>query len=238
MRYISVNPGLMLLTEEGQSRHIFFNGVLTVGDNTTRDGNSATGTPTSGYVIDAFDKSGTFYSDLMFIRPADLSGNTAGTTWTSRAERVGMGTLTLTTATGATLGSLRSGWDGSTFFEAPLLDASAGVTPGTSGAWYSVETGSVTYGTSTYRTGQVFMSVGTGDASGDGTIALTLPLALVDGCNPYYSEAFKITKTMNPDDFLNYWDPTAEQGYEPRNTSGTADDTFYGYVSKGTDTSI
>ena len=238
MRYISVNPGLLLLTDSGQSRHEFFNGVLTIGDGTTRDGSSASGTPTSGYVVDAFDKSGTFYSDLMFIRPADLSGDTAGTTWASRAERVGMGTLTLTTATGATLGSLRSGWDGSTFFEAPLIDASAGTTPGSSGAWYNVETGSVTYNSSTYRTGQAFMSVGTGDASGDGFIALTLPPELVDGCNPYLTEHFKIAKTMNPDDYLNYWDSAAEQGFEPRNESGTTDDAFYGWTSTHQDTSI
>lgn len=238
MRYISVNPGLLLLTDSGQSRHEFFNHVLTIGDNTTRDGSSATGTPTSGYVVDAFDKSGTFYSDLMFIRPADLSGSTTGTTWASRAERVGMGTLTLTTATGATLGSLRSGWDGSTFFEAPLIDASGGVALGSSGAWYSVENGTVTYNGSTYRTGQALMSVGTGDVSGVGTVALTLPPELHDGCNPYLTEHFKIAKTMNPDDYLNYWDAAAPAGFEPRNTSGTDDDSFYGWQSTGQDTSI
>ena len=230
MRYISVNPGLLLLTDSGQSRHEFFNGVLTIGDNTTRDGSSATGTPTSGYVVDAFDKSGTFYSDLMFIRPADLSGDTAGTSWASRAERVGMGTLTLTTATGATLGNLRSGWDGSTFFESPLIDATSGAALGSSGAWYDVENGTVTYNGSTYRNGQAFMSVGTGNVSGDGRVALTLPPELVDACDPYLTYHFAVAKTMNSDDYLNYWDGSAAAGFEPRNESGTSDDAFYGWT--------
>lgn len=227
MRYISKNPNLTLYSRDGNVKHQFVNGVLTVGSLTTAyplATNSIVATPTSNVGDDLAPviKDGT-----------DLKGFTTG----ACVEIAGQGALTGVTyasfKTGESLTALECGYRG-VFFPAPQITPGATTVPATADIWYEVLSGSVTYAGVTYgkkeSAGAYFKSDGsTTTTSGSGTFALTLPPALAgDPADQFRNEAFALTQLGTPDAVTGYWN--LQKDYTPTDSLVSTDDTYFAYI--------
>lgn len=222
MRYITQFSNLILQTKNGALVARFgTQGVLIVGDPTTRDG--------AGNRIDSVLKGSTPNDETMRVFPTDLLGNSI-----ICDEMVGMGSLiSLDTADSpANLTSLQVGYNRN-YFEAAIQtssDVDTGDASTVSDVYYEVLTGEAIYQTVTYTKGQIFITInGIDDAvTGTGTFALTIPPALNIECQAFRPEHFKIKTLLTGNESTTPW--TYSSDYTPRDDMVTSDPDYFGYV--------
>lgn len=228
MRYISKHGTTTLLTKEGKigtdptngTEYLFSpQGVLIVGLPTTDSG--------AGNYINAADLS--LDTALMKKYPTDLKGAT-----TISIEMVGQGSLSGFDNSGAALTNLTDGYRG-IFFKAPSVASGTAVTT-YENVWYEVLTGLVSYGGTTYGRGEKFATADavTATASGTrdgvttaGTYALTLPPAIINGCEAFRAEHFKIKNMKKGDEATGYYDWV--DGATPKSSLTSTDTDWFGW---------
>lgn len=199
MRYISKYDNLALYRKNGQIAHKFKNGVLVVGDKTTRNGTDLT-TDTKGYVVDYFDYTSTPELEIMDVKP-DFAGLFIDESGAVRIECIGLGSLVGTDYSGSALTEPLEGYKG-LFFEAPELDNSATLIEG---ALYEVLSAPVIYDGTTYSAGERFTVVaGTTSFTGAGTVALSILTLENKGCH-FTKQAFEIQHLITPNDTIGHW---------------------------------
>lgn len=231
MRYVSPFSELKLVRNNGKVAHQFFNGVLVIGDKTTRDGVSATGgeTDSKTYTIDSAANATYPEREVQLVK-TDLAGKSLGDGGFNRVQAIGLGSLIglnydLTTPLAAP--ALMRGYQG-TFFEAPEI---SGTTNGIAECWYEVLSGTVLYNGVTYMVGDSFKVV-TGILSidgmtGTGTYALSVH-PLVKKCACFTAEEFKIQHLEVGDESSSYW-RGEEGGFQPRNSLQSIAEDFMGW---------
>jgi len=207
-RYISQHDKLMLLnTFNGDLIHLFDQGILIVGDPTTNGGAANVIDPTS----------------LPHLFATDLDGS--GTA--HDLEHVGLGSLNGKDYGGTSLAKMAYGYRGKFFMANPVV---AGTETILAGQRWQVTSGSVTYGGVAYSRGDVVETTyGTNFVNvSSGRVAPYLPLDLVNACNAFREEEYKIKNLKVGDEVNGYWDWNT--GYTARNSVDPNSDDFIGYV--------
>lgn len=230
MRYISQYDKLVLFRKNGEIAHQFKNGVLVVGDTTTRNGTNKT-TSTKAYTVDTFAYSSATETEIFGWKP-DFAGKTIDESGAVRIECAGLGYLAALAYDGTTpLTSLATGYYGS-FFEAPVLTGTTDAVVATAGIVYEVLSDSVIYDGVTYTKGQIITADGSTTATtGSGTFALTLPRALKNRVDPMHAEAFALAHLIYPEQAIAYWNQT-NGGYTAVDGTGTSDYNFIGLMNR------
>jgi len=230
MRYVSQYYDLKLFRKNGEIAHAFRNGVLVIGDMTTRNGTD-TSTSTKGYTIDSAAYSSTPEKEIMGVMK-DFAGKLIDESGAVRIECIGLGTLNKVRVGGASVTDFADGWAPTrTFFEAPAL------TPGTDaavvGAYYEVIKGSCTYNGVTYKKGKIFLAV-TGvtavSTTDSGLFALS-PYPLMNVGDSFLDEEFKIKLLQTGNESTGYWEPDIDGAFVARNSLGTYVNSGYGYFN-------
>lgn len=222
MRYITPHDNLILYRNDGTIAYNSVNktpyrfgknGVLIVGLATTDSGdeNKIIATPQT-------DSN----ESLMTLYRTDLLGATSVC-----VEMCGQGSLTGKNDSGTDLSSLIAGYRG-LFFKAPVL---TGNTTPVVGQRYRVLKGSVTYKDKTYTANSEFDII---DSDGnitttDGEYALAIPNELVNKCEAFLDEEFKIKHLQKGDEPKDYylWN---EYGFEPKASLTSSDADYYGWT--------
>jgi hypothetical protein len=231
MRYVSQYFDLRLFRKNGDIAHSFRNGVLVIGDMTTRDGSGLT-TSTKGYSIDSAANATTPEKEIMGVMK-DFAGKLIDESGAERIECIGLGTLNKLQVDGATsCTDLQDGWSLSrTFFEAPAI--TPGATTVVVGAYYEVIKGTVVYNGVTYKKGKIFLGVTgqTTTSTTDGGLFALSVYPLLNNKDTFLDEEFKIKLLQTGNESTGYWEPDIDGAFVPRNGLSTGINTGFGYTN-------
>ena len=228
MRYVSQYYDLKLFRKNGEIAHAFRNGVLVIGDMTTRNGTDLT-TSTKGYSIDSAANATTPEKEIMGVMK-DFAGKLIDESGAVREECIGLGTLNKVKVGGASVTDFADGWAPSrTFFEAPAI------TPGNStavvGAYYEVIKGSVVCDGVTYKKGKIFLATSANTSTTDSGLFALSPYPLMNVGDSFLDEEFKIKLLQTGNESTGYWEPDIDGAFAARNSLGTYIGSGYGYTN-------